>query len=85
MHACRKLTQHRRGGLRLILPAAHFHFMRRGVVLHLHAGLEMILARWHNRRLPNALSAAECGQRLIRQRGSARLEFLMDSHEIPPA
>jgi hypothetical protein len=54
-------------------------------VLHLHTGLEMILARGYNRRLPDALPAAECGQRLIRHRRSARLQFLMDSHEIPLA
>jgi hypothetical protein len=54
-------------------------------VLHLHAGVEVILARGHNRRLPDPLPAAEPGQRLIRQRCSAHLEFLMDSHEIPLA
>ena len=74
-----RITQHRRGGLRFILPAAHFHFMRRRVVLHLHAGLEMILARGRNRRLPDALPAAERGQRLIRQSRAANLKFLMDS------
>ena len=80
-----RITEHCRGGLRFILPAAHFHFMRRRVVLHLHAGLEMVLARGHNRRLPDALSAAERGQRLVGHRRSARLQFLMDSHEIPLA
>ena len=31
-----RITQHRRSGLRLVLPAAHFDGVRRGVVLHLH-------------------------------------------------
>jgi hypothetical protein len=39
--------------------------MRRRVVLHFHAGLEVILARRLKRRLSDALPAAECGQRLI--------------------
>ena len=45
----------------------------------------MVLACGHNRSLPDALSAAECGQRLIRQHRSAHLQLLMDSHEIPLA
>ena len=77
-----RVTEHGRGGLRLILPATHFHFMRRGVVLHLHAGLEVILARGHNRRLPDALPAAERGQSLIRERRSAHLKLFMDSDKI---
>jgi len=77
-----RVTEHGRGSLRFILPAADFHFMRRGVVLHFHAGLEVILARGHNRRLPDALPAAERGQSLIRQRRAAHRKLLMDSHEI---
>src|ERR1035437_538870 len=69
-------------GLRLVLPAAHFDRVRRRVVLHLHAGIKVILSRGHDRCLSDALPAAECGQRLIRQRRSVRLQFLMDSHEI---
>jgi hypothetical protein len=80
-----RIAQHRRGGLRLVLPAAHLDFVRRRVVLHLHARLEVILARRHDRCLPDALPAAECGQRRIRQRRAARRQFLMDSHEIPLA
>ena len=30
-----RVAQHRRSGLRLVLPAAHLHFVRRRVVLHL--------------------------------------------------
>ena len=59
--------------------------MRRRIVLHLDARLEVILARGHNRRLPNALSAAERGQRLIRHLRSAFAQLFMDSHEIPLA
>ena len=77
-----RVTEHCRGGLRFILPAAHFHFMRRRVMLHFHAGLEVILARRYRRRLPDALSAAERGRRLIRQRRAAYLKLLMDSHKI---
>ena len=54
-----RITEHGRGGLRFILPAADFHFVRRSVVLHFHAGLEVILARGYNRRLPDSLPAAE--------------------------
>ena len=54
-------------------------------MLHLHARFEMILARRHDRRLSDALPAAEPGQRRIRQRRAGRRQFLMDSHEIPLA
>ena len=60
-----RITQHRRGSLRFVLPAAHFHFVRRRVVLHLYARLEVILARRHDRRLPDSLPAAERRQRRI--------------------
>ena len=80
-----RIAQHRRGGLRLVLPAAHFDGMRRRVVLHLHARIEVILARRHDRGLADALPAAECRQRRIRQRRAARRKLLMDSHEIPLA
>ena len=59
--------------------------VRGRVVLHLHTGIEMILARGHNRSLTDALPAAERSQRRIRQRRAAAYEFLMDSHEIPLA
>lgn len=59
--------------------------MRRGVVLHLHARIEMILTRRHYRRLPDALPAAEARQRRVGERRAAGDEFLMDSHEIPLA
>lgn len=67
-----RVAQHRRGGLRLVLPAAHLDFVRRRVVLHLHTRIEVILARRHGRCLSDALPAAEPRQRLIRQRRAAR-------------
>ena len=54
-------------------------------MLHLHARVEVILARRHNRGLPDALPAAESRQRRIRQGRAVRRQFLMDSHEIPLA
>ena len=80
-----RVAQHRRGGLRLVLPAAHLDGVRRRVVLHLHTRFEMILARRHERCLSDALPAAKCAQRRIRQPRAARRQFLMDSHEIPLA
>src|SRR5450759_1753065 len=68
-----------------IITRWDFHSVRRRIVLHLHARLEVILARGHDRRLSDALPAAEARQRLIGHRRAARLEFLMDSHEIPLA
>ena len=59
--------------------------MQRSIVLHLLAGLEVIPAGGHNGRLPDALSAAECRQSLIRECRAAEPQFLMDSHEIPLA
>jgi hypothetical protein len=61
----------------------------RRVVLHLLARLEVVLARRRGalwaRRLPDALLAAEGGQRRIRQGRSLGRQLLMDSHEIPLA
>jgi hypothetical protein len=71
--------------LRLVLPAAHFDFVRRRVVLHLLARLEMILSRGHDGRLPDALLAAESRQRGIRQRRAAGRQLFMDSHQVPLA
>jgi hypothetical protein len=56
--------------------------VRGRVVLHLLARLEMVLARRHDGRLPDALLAAEGGQRRTRQGRSLGRQFLMDSHEI---
>src|SRR5664280_853527 len=80
-----RITQDTGGGLRLVLPAAHFDGVRRRIVLHLHARLEVILARRHDRRLPDALPAAEPRQSLIGQCRAARHQLLMDPHEIPLA
>jgi hypothetical protein len=54
-------------------------------VLHLHAWIELILARGRHRRLSDALPAAKRGQRRIRQRRPAGRQLLMDSHEVPLA
>ena len=54
-------------------------------MLHLLAGREVVLAGRHGGRLPDAMPATEGGQGLIRERGSAGHELLMDSHQIPLA
>ena len=54
-------------------------------MLHLHTRLEMILARRQDRCLSDAMPAAKCRQRRIRQYRSLRLQLFMDSHEIPLA
>ena len=77
-----RVAQHRRGGLRLVLASGDDDFVRRGVVLHLDAGLEVIAAGGRDGRLSDALSAAERRQRLIRQRRAIGQQFFMDSHEI---
>src|ERR1017187_6161988 len=69
-----RVAQDTRGRLRLVLPAAHFDRVRRRIVLHLHAQIEVILARRFDRRLPDALPAAETRQRLIRQHRATRSE-----------
>jgi len=51
-------------------------------VLHLLAWREVVLARRHDRRLPDALLATESRERRIRQDRSLGCQFLMDSHEI---
>src|SRR6185437_8450185 len=58
-----RVTQHRRSGLRLVLPAGHLHLVRRGVVLQLHAGLEVILTNRYDWSLTDALLAAKRSQR----------------------
>src|ERR1039457_3192379 len=73
------------GVLILVLFPGHLDQVRRRIVLHLYAWIEMILARGHDRSLTDALPAAECGQRWIRQFRAARRQFFMDSHEIPLA
>src|ERR1017187_7221144 len=54
-----RVAQDTRGGLRLVLPAAHFDRVWRRVVLHLYTRFEVILARRFDRRLPDALPPAE--------------------------
>ena len=54
-------------------------------MLHLYPGIEVILAHRHDRRLSDAVPAAECGQRWIRQLGAVCPELLMDSHQVPLA
>src|ERR1022692_3798494 len=61
-----RVEQDTGGGLRLVLPAAHLDGVRRRIMQHLHAWLEVILARRFDRRLPDALPPAEARQRLIR-------------------
>src|ERR1039457_1663410 len=73
------------GVLILVLFPGHLDQVRRRIVLHLYAWIEMILARGHDRGLTDTLPATECGQRRIRQFRTAADEFLMDSHEIPLA
>jgi hypothetical protein len=58
-----RVTQHRLSGLRLLLFAVHFHLVRRRIMLHLKSRLEVIAARWHNRRLADSLAAAKGRQR----------------------
>src|SRR5271157_5436269 len=53
-----RVTQHSRCGLSLALLAGEFDFVWRRVVLHLLAGLEVVLARGHDGCLPDALLAA---------------------------
>jgi hypothetical protein len=52
-------------------------------MLHLHAGIEVILAHRHDRSLSDTLPAAECGQCRIGQRCATGPKFFMDSHQIP--
>ncbi len=77
-----RVTQHRRGGLRLEGPPVNRHRVGRCVVLGFLAGRELVTARRDNRLLPDPLAPAESGQRLIGQRRAAGRQFLMDSHEI---
>ena len=54
-------------------------------MLHLLAGLKVVLARRHRRRLPDAMPATEGGQGRIGQHRAGGRDLLMDSHEIPLA
>ena len=64
-----RVTQHALRGLHLALLAGQLDLVRRRVVLHLLARLEVVLARRRGalwaRRLPDALLAAEGGQRRV--------------------
>jgi hypothetical protein len=77
-----RVTQHTGCGLHLPFLAGESDLVRRGVVLHLLARLEVVLARRHDGRLPDTLLAAEGGQRRVGQGRSLGCQFLMDSHEI---
>src|SRR4051794_15506108 len=73
-----RIAQHCRSSLRPVLPATHFDFVRRGVMLNLDSRIKMIPADRCNRRLCNAVPAAECGQRCVRQCRPTCQEFFMD-------
>ena len=77
-----RVAQHRRGGLRFVLASADDDFVRRCVMLHLDAWLEVIATGGHDWLLTDALPAAERGQRLIRQCRAVGPQLFMDSHEI---
>ena len=80
-----RVTQDGRRSLRLVFPPAHFDFVRRCVMLHLCARLEVILPGRRYRFLSDAVPAAECGQRRVGQGRATCQQFFMDSHEIPLA
>ena len=88
-----RVAQHPRRSLHLALLAGQLDFVRGrperickpDLMLQFLARLEAILARRHDRRLSDALLAAESRQRGIRQGRSASRQFLMEPDEIPRA
>lgn len=61
-----RVAQNRRRRLHLASPAGQLDLVRRGIMLHLLARLEVILARCHAWRLSDPMPPAECRQRRIR-------------------
>src|SRR6516225_9223217 len=80
-----RIAQHGRSGLHLAFLAGQFQLMRRGVVLKLGSGWELIVTRWYGRRVSDSMPAAKRGQRWIGQLHTSRYQLLMDSHQIPLA
>jgi hypothetical protein len=62
--------------------ASDLESMRRGVVLHLLARLEVILSHRQFALLPDSLSAAKSGQRWVGELGSCGYELFMHAHQI---
>jgi hypothetical protein len=66
------------------MPPDH-DVVRGRVVLHLLAGLELIMTRGLFGRLANAVPAAKTRQGRVRQRDTARRQLLMHTHQVAPA
>jgi hypothetical protein len=77
-----RVTQHGRGRLDVALLACDFGLMRRGVVLQLLSGLEVILAGRNFGFLANAMAPAEGRQRRIGHIGSTAHQFFMDPNQV---
>ena len=77
-----RVTQHRRGGLHQAFLAVQLDRVRRGIVLQLLTGLEVILSGNAFGYLPDAVTAAEGRQRGIGKIPAGRLKFFMDPDEI---
>jgi hypothetical protein len=78
-----RVTKRQRRGLHSPLGAADVRAVRRGVVLHLLTGRELVLAGGARRRVADAVSATERGQRRVRQRHAVlRHQLLVDAHQV---
>ncbi len=76
-------ARHERRGLHATERTADMHVVRRGVVLHLLAGLEVVPALRLERLVADAVLATERGQRRVRERHDAACEqLLVDAHKI---
>jgi hypothetical protein len=80
-----RIAQHQRGGLHGLLDAADRRAMRGGVVLHLLAHREVVVAHGRRGRVADPMAAAKRGERGIRERDAGGDQLFMHAHEIAAA
>jgi hypothetical protein len=77
------VAEHQRGGLHVFERASDLGPVRRGVVLHLLAGGEVVAARRQLRLVADSMAPAESGQGLVGKRGALRRELFMHPSQVP--
>jgi hypothetical protein len=80
-----RVTQHEGRGLDALLDAANRGAMRRGIVLHLLAHREVVVAHRPLRGVADPMTPAKRGQRGIRDRDVLRDQFLVHADQIAAA
>jgi hypothetical protein len=80
-----RVAQHQRGRLDALVHAADRGAVRRGVVLHLLRGREVVVADGRRRRVADRMPPAERGQRRVGDRDALGDELFVDTDQIAAA